>query len=225
MPRLDIWLVENGYFTSRQQSKRAIRAGHVRVNGKIVKASTHISGQETIEVSHSYAIYPKGYFKLKSIESTLKRSIAHHDSLVLDIGSSAGGFLSYLAEKNATAIGIEVSEEFADQLLNLIQENHNLSLIVGDAFEIHPSIISPEKALDLLLIDVTTDIEGTLQLVKRFSCLLKHNGMLLAAFKQKPIKETIEISMSRVSDIGYFSLEAIVLDRTIQEFHIAALRR
>ncbi|MHA1958821.1 MAG: S4 domain-containing protein [Candidatus Thorarchaeota archaeon] len=225
MTRLDVWLVKKGYFISRQQSKRAIRAGHVIVDGNVVKPSTHVSGSETIEVSDSFAVFPKGYSKLKSILEILEREVLTLDSFVLDIGSSAGGFLSYLAKKCMNVIGIEVSKEFIDKLHNLVEKNQNVSLIIGDAFLIDPSVISPNYSLDLLLVDVTTDTDGTTKLIERFSGLLKHKGILIAAFKQTPSETTIKESETKVSDIGYHILKTITLDSKCQEFHIAAIRQ
>ena len=63
MPRLDIWLVSNGYFSSRQIAKRAIRAGHVTINGIKTKPSKFVTGDETIEVSSVSVDFPIGYTK------------------------------------------------------------------------------------------------------------------------------------------------------------------
>jgi len=51
VPRLDVWLVEEGLFSSRQAAKRAIKDGLVSVNGIQVKPSKQVSGQEEIVVS------------------------------------------------------------------------------------------------------------------------------------------------------------------------------
>ena len=51
MPRLDVWLVENGHFSSRQVAKRAIKEGMVIVDGKQCKPSKKMSGDEEIVIS------------------------------------------------------------------------------------------------------------------------------------------------------------------------------
>ena len=110
MPRLDSWLVEQGYFSSRQAAKRAIRAGHVKVNGEPAKPSKQIRNSESVTVSKESLDTPVGYLKLKQIDDAIG-NVVTSTALALDIGSSAGGFLRYLAECGATATGVEVSEE------------------------------------------------------------------------------------------------------------------
>ncbi|UCH03848.1 MAG: cell division protein FtsJ, partial [Candidatus Thorarchaeota archaeon] len=96
MSRLDIWLVEQGHFSSRQAAKRAIRAGHVKVNGELAKPSKQIRGSESVTVSKESLDTPVGYMKLKRIDDSIG-NVVTSATLALDIGSSAGGFLRYLA--------------------------------------------------------------------------------------------------------------------------------
>ena len=221
MPRLDIWLVEEGKFISRQAAKRAIKAGQVLVNGKTAKPSTRVKGQEVIEISQDASDFPVGYTKLKQLDDKSKIDLVKAGDLVLDIGSSAGGFLSYLAEKGATAIGIEVSKVFAHKLKPIIEEHPGLSLIIGDAFFINPFDICSEKELDLLLVDVTTDLDGTISLVERFSPLLKKGGKLVVALKVKEIESPL---LDKISLLGYSKTQVYRLDKTRQEIHIIAFR-
>ena len=101
MPRLDVWLVENGHFSSRQVAKRAIKEGMVTIDGKPCKPSKKVSGDEDIRVSPDYADKPMGYHKLKEIDELLGGKLVTLPCIALDIGSSAGGFLAYLNDKGA----------------------------------------------------------------------------------------------------------------------------
>ena len=67
MPRLDVWLVETGQFSSRQAAKRAIKEGLVIVNGKKCKPSTQVSEKDTIELLSTEADVPQGFQKLKEL--------------------------------------------------------------------------------------------------------------------------------------------------------------
>jgi len=183
MPRLDIWLVENGYFSSRQVAKRAIKEDKVTVNGRQCKPSTKVSGKEDIKITSDYEDMPMGYHKLKGIDERLVGDLVTLPCMALDIGSSAGGFLSYLNSKGATVIGIEIAQRFSKELTTLAESHSQISIIFDDAFTIDPSIIVDEGCLDLLLVDVTIEIDGTLNLISRFSELLKKGGCLVAAFK------------------------------------------
>ncbi|MCJ7817875.1 MAG: methyltransferase domain-containing protein, partial [Candidatus Thorarchaeota archaeon] len=183
MARLDVWLVENGHFSSRQVAKRAIKEGMVTIDGKQCKPSKQVSGKEDIKVSPDYADMPMGYHKLKEIDNLLEGNLVILPCIALDIGSSAGGFLEYLNEKGATVTGIEVSRRFSKDLTRIAESHPRISVIFDDAFTIDPTIIVDEESLDLLLVDVTTEIDGTLNLISRFSNLLKKGGCLVAAFK------------------------------------------
>lgn len=221
MPRLDTWLVEQGYFSSRQAAKRAVRAGHVRVNGELAKASKQIKGSDFVSVSKESKDTPVGYLKLKQIDDAIG-NIVTSAKLALDIGSSAGGFLTYLAECGVTAVGVEVSEEFAQFLERLVNEYPNISVLFDDAFTMDPMILGEDERIDLLLVDVTTDPQGTLMLVNRFSVLLKNEGWLIAAFKSKTTPAAISDLCDSVASLGFTIVRSIVLDDTLHEFHIVA---
>lgn len=224
MPRLDVWLVENGYFSSRQTAKRAIKDGFVTVDNKPAKPSYNVKRGQDIKVLNDYLDHPKGYEKLKQLETFLFDFPAWKNSFVLDIGSSAGGFLRYLAEKGAKAIGIEVSNLFKDKLLRIANYFPNISVIIDDAFKIKLSTICQEKELDLLLIDVTTDTEGTLKLINRFRPLLKINGHLISAFKSKPEDVDMSKMKLKIKDLGFVNIHEIILNDALQEFHLFAIR-
>lgn len=225
MPRLDIWLVEQGYFSSRQTAKRAIREGHVKVNGVIAKPSKNVTNSDSIIVSDVLQDYPIGYTKLERINEKTEGRLLESVNLALDIGSSAGGFLAYLGEHAIKAIGIEVSEEFTDNLEKITKTHPSVSILIDDAFTLNPSIICRENELDLLLIDVTTDPEGTLELVNKFSSLLRAGGILVAAFKSKESREAIRQLHDRISKLDFTDIQDIILDKSRQEIHIIASRR
>lgn len=224
MPRLDSWLVEQGYFSSRQAAKRAIRAGHVKVNGEPTKPSKQITGSESVIVSKESLDTPVGYLKLKQIDDSIG-NVVTSTTLALDIGSSAGGFLRYLAECGATAIGVEVSEEFSQSLEKLVNDYPNVSVLFDDAFTMDPMIVGENEKVDLLLVDVTTEPQGTLMLVKRFSVLLKKEGWLIASFKSKTTSTAISNMRDSVSGLGFAIVQDIVLDDTLHEFHVVAVRQ
>ena len=222
MPRLDVWLIEQGLFSSRQVAKRAIRAGGVTVNGKLAKPSTWISGKEEVLVNDRASNTPQGYSKLMAIESTLDIQLASPGILALDIGSSAGGFLTYLAEKGAKAIGLEYSEDFVVQLSKISETFPDVSVLMCDAFEVDPMIVCGPNELDLLLVDVTTNPDNTITLTKRFTPLLKRGGMIVAAMKVKPTSEELQVLQDKLVELGYGEIQKVVLDQSRQEVHLIA---
>lgn len=225
MPRLDIFLVESGIFPSRQAAKRAIRHGHVTVNGQSAKPSTHVDGQVQIMIIDDTFRFPVGYSKLKLLDNAIEGELVSPDMLALDIGSSAGGFAKYLLENGATVIGLEVSEVFSKMLQELAVQYPTFSFQIADAFIADPASICKEGDLDLLLIDVTTDPAGTVSLIDRFSILLKKGGRLIASFKSKPLPKTISMLCNEVTNLGFSDIKEIVLNPVIQEIHLTAVRQ
>ena len=90
--RLDVLLVEQGYFQSREKAKAAIMAGQVFVDGQISdKAGNMIKEDAVLEVKGASCPYvSRGGFKL---EKALKVFDIDVKGLIcLDIGASTGGF-------------------------------------------------------------------------------------------------------------------------------------
>jgi 23S rRNA (cytidine1920-2'-O)/16S rRNA (cytidine1409-2'-O)-methyltransferase len=99
--RLDVLLVEQGYFESREKAKAAIMAGLVFVDEEAVdKAGTKIPRTATIRVKG--AVHPyvsRGGLKL---EKALREfAIDLTDAVMLDIGASTGGFTDCALQNGA----------------------------------------------------------------------------------------------------------------------------
>ncbi|OEF95526.1 TlyA family rRNA (cytidine-2'-O)-methyltransferase [Vulcanibacillus modesticaldus] len=90
--RLDVLVTNKGFFSSREQAKRSIMAGLVKVNNEIIdKPGTKVATDAKIDVKGNlHPFVSRGGLKLlKAIESF---SIDMKDKVVLDIGASTGGF-------------------------------------------------------------------------------------------------------------------------------------
>lgn len=221
MPRLDRWLRDSGYFTSRQRAKRAIKKGLVLVNGKEAKPSTHVTQNDEIQVSENARDMPLGYLKIKRADDVLSPPLISSGDRVLDIGSSAGGFILYARDKGANILGIEISDEFLPQLLRIDSTSEGVSILAGDAFTM-PMEEIPGGEFDTILIDVTTEPESTLTLVRRFHEILRSSGKTLVAFKAKPTSENILRYQETIEELGFINCQPIILDENRQEFYIFA---
>ncbi len=193
--RLDAYLVEMGYFKSRARAKNAIRDGNVKIGGNVMKKpSKDISAEDEIEVEEGLDM-PKGYFKLGKIQEA-SGLISETDS-VLDIGSSAGGFLLFASEIAAYVRGVEFSRDFRSELGKIAHEKDNVSVMFADAFSSPLEEISPEK-VDVLLIDMTLEPLDSVKALERMLPLLKTGGKFLLVIKiesrknRKPILASIE---------------------------------
>ena len=92
MERLDVFLVNNNYFSSREKASQAIKKGLIEVDGKVVtKPSTPTPEDAKITILEVMLKYVSwGGMKLeRAIEYF---NLDFNDKTVLDIGSSTGGF-------------------------------------------------------------------------------------------------------------------------------------
>ncbi len=178
--RLDKLLVLKGYFSSRSKAKEFIKRGLVKVNGKIVtKPSTEVELSAEIEVIAEEK--PRGYWKLKELDE--RWNFIKEGDVVLDLGSSAGGFLLYASEKvgeKGRVYGIEFSRVFEKELRRIESERKNVKIFIDDAFRFDVSKLEP---LDVILSDLTLDPISSFKATSRFLPLLKPSGLILFVMK------------------------------------------
>jgi 23S rRNA (cytidine1920-2'-O)/16S rRNA (cytidine1409-2'-O)-methyltransferase len=189
--RLDAFLVEQGFFPSREQAQRAIMAGEVRVGDRVVdKASVKVGAETAISVQAAPPYVGRGGIKLEG-------ALAHFDICVnevtaLDIGASTGGFTDCLLQRGASKVyAIDVGHgQLAWKIRNdprvVVREKLNARFL---------SRADVPEPIDLCVIDVSF-ISLTLILPNAFE-LVTPNGMILAL-----IKPQFELQASDVSRGG-----------------------
>ena len=102
--RLDILLVRNGYFSSREKAKTTIMAGCVYVNGqKEDKAGMKFDTDSEIEVrGHALRYVSRGGLKLEKAIAQFDLDLA--GSVCMDIGASTGGFTDCMLQNGAVKV-------------------------------------------------------------------------------------------------------------------------
>jgi 23S rRNA (cytidine1920-2'-O)/16S rRNA (cytidine1409-2'-O)-methyltransferase len=101
--RLDVALVDRGFFPSREQAQRAIMAGEVRVGEAVVdKASTQVASDATVVVDAGARYVGRGGTKLEGALRHFKISV--EGLTALDIGASTGGFTDCLLQHGAKKV-------------------------------------------------------------------------------------------------------------------------
>lgn len=147
--RLDMFLYEKGFYSSRQKSKQAIETGRVFVNGKVVeKASIEVEDNVKIEAKPFEFVSRGGYKLQKAIEEF---SIDLTDKVVLDIGASTGGFSDVCLKNGARKIyAVDTGE---GQLAEMIKNNPK----VLDMSKTNFLTLEKEKItdVDFVVIDVS----------------------------------------------------------------------
>ena len=102
--RLDILLVEKGYFQTRERAKKNIMAGLVFVdNNRIDKAGNIVNiNSKIVVVGNAIPYVSRGGLKL---EKALKEfSISVNNKTAIDVGASTGGFTDCLLKGGASSV-------------------------------------------------------------------------------------------------------------------------
>ena len=102
--RLDVLLVNKGFFQSRERAKTAIMAGDVYVNGGISdKAGTKIDVDAEITVKNDQCPYVgRGGYKLAKALSAFHIDLS--GAAAMDIGASTGGFTDCMLQNGAEKV-------------------------------------------------------------------------------------------------------------------------
>ena len=123
--RLDKALVERGLATTRSQADNFIRLGYVFLNKKIVqKSGTMVSDSDEIKLEKKETYVSRAGLKLASVAEYFHLNF--QDKIVLDIGSSTGGFTDYSLRHGAKKVfAVDVG---TDQLHPSLRSNPKIAL-------------------------------------------------------------------------------------------------
>lgn len=101
--RLDNAVFKRGLVSSRSQADNYIKLGNVLVNGKVVKKSGYfVDEMSDIKLDLQEKYVSRAGLKLASVARVLK--LDFRDKIVLDVGSSTGGFTDYAIQNGAKKV-------------------------------------------------------------------------------------------------------------------------
>ena len=125
MKRLDQLLVEKGLAPTRSQAENYIKLGFVQVDGRQITKSGFITDENSrIELKLAQQYVSRAGLKLDSVAK--KFGLDFKDKLILDAGSSTGGFTDYALRQGARqVIAVEVGTA---QMNPLIANNPRVEL-------------------------------------------------------------------------------------------------
>jgi 23S rRNA (cytidine1920-2'-O)/16S rRNA (cytidine1409-2'-O)-methyltransferase len=198
--RLDTYLVREKLIASRSRAQRAIKRGFVTVDGRtVVKASFNVTSQNVIHLAATLD-RPAGYWKLKGIQEAFE--LIKSEDVVLDVGASAGGFLSYAAEVAREVYAIEFSSS-CKPFLEAVAQHYpgQVTVIYADAFSFDFGRL--RVRFDVLLNDITAEPIDALKLLAKLSTALKAGGLVLQVLKGKETKYTAADFMKRIENQGF----------------------
>lgn len=161
--RLDLFLVEKGYFPTRSKAQMAIKDNAVLVDGFKAKSNMDVSEKNKISILKQTLPYvSRGGLKLEAAISSFH--LDFKDKVVLDIGSSTGGFTDCALKHGAKLVfACDVGTDQLDSsLLNrkdvVVMQQTNIL-----------DITSFDMELDFLVMDVSfVSIEKIIPAIDRF---------------------------------------------------------
>ena len=156
--RLDVWLVNRGYFESRQQAQRAIQAGEVLIDDAVVdKPGTQVSGDFDVRVKQKPKYVSRGGEKLEGALRVF--DIETGDRICLDGGISTGGFTDCLLKHGARQVyGIDVGYgqvAWSLQTDNRVQLSERTNLRTLTPEQLYGNDLTPELWPTLATVDVS----------------------------------------------------------------------
>jgi len=146
--RLDNEMVKRGLVISRSQAESWIKLGKVTVNDRMVSKPGHFVGVDSeIKLLADNQYVSRAGLKLASVAEILK--LDFRDKVVLDVGSSTGGFTDYALRHGAKKVfAVDVG---TDQLHPSLRHDKRIDL--HEKTDIR-DFLMPEKP-DIIVIDVS----------------------------------------------------------------------
>lgn len=146
--RLDKALVARGLVSTRSQAESWIKLGKVSVDGKIItKAGWMVNDSSHITLAAEEQYVSRAGLKLASVAKLL--GVSFNDAVVLDVGSSTGGFTDYSLQHGAKKVyAVDVG---TDQLHPSLHDHPLIEL--HEKTDIRNFI--PNVTPDIIVIDVS----------------------------------------------------------------------
>ena len=176
--RLDVLLIERGFFDYREKAKAVIMAGEVFVNGQREdKAGSKFDKEADIEVKGKALRYvSRGGLKLEKAVEVYKLDLA--DKVCIDIGSSTGGFTDCMLQNGAAKVyAIDVG---TNQLAWKLREDRRVVSMEKTNIRYVTEDDLPEKAdfasVDVSFISLTKVLKAAVNLLNtdaEMVCLIK----------------------------------------------------
>lgn len=179
--RLDQYLLQHNVCSSREKAKNMITAGSVTVNQQVIYKPSHaVKDDDEIEVIHNKNKYvSRGGEKLKKALDHFEIDVA--EKVVLDLGSSTGGFVDCLLRSGAKKVyAVDVGYGQLDYSLRInprviVMERRNARSLTIDDFKDEIGIITADlsfisisKALRTVAAIFDYEIEAVLLIKPQF---------------------------------------------------------
>ena len=148
--RLDLFLVKNDSFATREKAKRAITSGGISVNGKAVFKPSYVVCEDDIVVVSAEAerYVGRGGYKLEGALDAFSFSVT--DKTVADLGASTGGFTDCLLQNGARKVyAVDVGQnQLAERIKNdpkvVVMEKTNARTLSATSFDDEIQVVTAD---------------------------------------------------------------------------------
>jgi 23S rRNA (cytidine1920-2'-O)/16S rRNA (cytidine1409-2'-O)-methyltransferase len=209
--RLDLHLVERGFFESREKAQRAILAGRIRINQKVAdKPGRRVRPDDQLEVIAPERFVSRGGYKLEHALHVFGLPVSGLHAI--DVGASTGGFTDCLLQRGAArVVAIDVGR---GQLAWKLRQDPRVQVVEGvNARSLQPAHLGqPFHPADLAVIDCS--FISLRLLLAPVAALLRPGASTVALIKPQFEAGRAEVSRGR----------GVITDPAIHQRVLAELR-
>lgn len=212
--RIDVYLVENGYFETREKAKRSIMAGIVLVNDQPVhKAGESFKEENIKEVRIKGNICPYASRGGLKLEKAIKKwNLNFTDKIMLDVGSSTGGFTDCALQHGAKEVSaLDVG---TNQLVYKLRIDERVKVFEQTNFRTIPEDFFAEK-FDYITMDVS--FISTSLLMENIAKNLAENGKFICL-----VKPQFEAGKDAPRNAKGVITDRLIHQKVIEEFIVNA---
>ncbi|TAK89036.1 TlyA family RNA methyltransferase [Patescibacteria group bacterium] len=175
--RLDQLVLQRGLADSRTQAQSMIMAGEVRSNDMVLlKPGQSFDEDIPLEVTQKSRYVSRAGEKLASVAQSL--NLDFKNKVVLDAGSSTGGFTDFALQNGARKVyAVDVGN--AQLAYKLRQDNRVVSMERTDIRDVMPYHLNPLP--DMAVADVS--FISLSKILPSVAALVKPNGLIVAMMK------------------------------------------
>lgn len=207
--RLDLYLVENNFFESRAKAQDAIKKGAIYVNGKLVtKNNYEVEENMSIQIQFETQKYvSRGGYKLE--EAIEVFNLDFKDKIILDIGSSTGGFTDCSLKHGAKLVyAVDVG---SNQLHNSLKEDKRIiSLENTNILEFETDVRFDYLVMDVSFVSIKHLLSALLKYLdndNKLICLIKPQFEAGKMIKKGIIKDK-KLHLSIINTVNDYLNEA-----------------
>ncbi len=150
--RLDNLIVSKGLASTRSQAENLIRLGEVKVDDRVIKKPGYFVGENVeINITAADQYVSRAALKLASVAEVF--GVDFKDRVVLDVGSSTGGFTEFSLKNGAKkVIAVEVG---TNQMHPSLRDNPKIELHEKTDIRDFVESNNNSQVIDIVVVDVS----------------------------------------------------------------------